>query len=381
MQNASFRHYCSVRYAMNEALYVQDDAARSTEFSIAIYSNEIPLFIGKELQRLYGHVQSSLPFMRIFRSSAQISTYVARYGAAPTAILLFRLERRSIVVLNQTIQIDQVELRRFAACMFDRFPSVGVISFKAVHSDFSDFPYPVQRGHAMEDIFIALPATAQDYTAALGKSTRSNLKYYKAKLEKSFSSVSFQSYEKKDIEEQLIYDLIKLSEMRINAKKVNFSINGEYARCIVELTKQCGVVNVIWVDGQLCAGAISYHDGTDQTTEVIAHDEKYNSFSPGMLCFYFAICESIAKGVKKYHMGGGRLAYKVWLLGVQENMEKVDIYRPYWGKILNCDSVMKAMLQAWVLRLKTWLRRHEADLPVRLLLQSRHAMRKIMKRG
>lgn len=349
------------------------------EISATIYIDEVPRFAEKELARLYGHIQSSLPFIQIFKFSGNISTYVARQGNAPTAILLFRAGKRSIVVLNETMQIDQVELERFAARIFARFPSVGVISFKAVQAEFMDFPYPVQCGHAMENIFISLPATVAEYTGCLGKSTRSNLRYYKAKLEKDFSSFSFQSYEKKDIDEQLIYDLINLSKVRISARKFKFSISNEYAKCIVELAKLHGVVNVILIDGQLCAGAISYRIGADQTTEVIAHDEKFNSYSPGMLCFYLAICESISKGIKKYHMGGGRLPYKVSLLGVHQKMEQVEIYRPYWGKALNYDWILKAKIKVYLNRLRKWLRGHEANVMVQFLLQSRYAIRKMMK--
>lgn len=364
---------------MSKVLLAQNNTAQSTEISTIIYLNEVPPFVEEALQRLYGHIQSSLPFIRIFKSIDQVSTYVALHGATPTAILLFRLNRRSIVVLNQKMEIDQIELRRFAACVFGQFPSVGVISFKAIHADLVNFPYPIQRGHAMEDIFIALPATVNDYTARLGKSTRSNLKYYKAKLEQMFSSFCFQSYEKENIDEQLIYDLIALSKIRITAKRINFGINSDYAKGIVALAKLCGVVNAIWVDGQLCAGAISFRVGENQYTEVIAHDEKFNQYSPGMLCFYLSICESITKGVKTYHMGGGRLNYKVRLSGVQQDMEPVEIYRSFVGIALNFDRVVKNVLKARILRLKTWLRSHETNLAIRLLLQFRQVIQKILK--
>jgi hypothetical protein len=59
-------------------------------------------------------------------------------------------------------------------------------------------------------------------------------------------------------------------------------------------------------------------------------------------------------------------------------MEKVEIYRPWWGRVLNPDAVLKFMLQSQVLGLKTWLRRNEASLPVRLLLQSRDAARRMI---
>lgn len=353
--------------------------AASTAISTAVYLNRIPFFVKDELQRLYGHIHSSLPYIQAFYATEQVSTYVARHGGIPTAILLFRFGKRSIEVLNKTMQIDQSELRRFAAYMFGRFPSVDVISIEAVQTDLSHFPYPLQRGHAMENILLTPPATPEEYTSRLGKSTRSNLKYYRAKLEKSFAAVSFQSYEKEAINEQLVHDLIKLSEARITAKKINFSINSEFAKCLVDLTRVCGVVNVIWVDGQLCAGAISYRVGTDQYTKVIAHDPKYNAYSPGMLCFYLAICESIAKGVNRYHLGGGRYDYKIRLLGVQQDMEQVTLYRSERAMIMNGDRVIKIWLNARLLQLKTWLRKNETSLPVRILIESRCLIRKIMK--
>ena len=79
-------------------------------------------------------------------------------------------------------------------------------------------------------------------------------------------------------------------------------------------------------------------------------------------------------------MGGGRLAYKVWLAGVQKNMEKVEIYRPYWGKILNMDLFAIRLFQSRLLRLKRWLRHRENCKPVELLLRSRHALQKIIQR-
>lgn len=366
---------------MSVVLRAQDNIVRSTEFSTEIYLNDIPPFVEGELERLYSHVQSSFPYIRIFRMADQLHTYVARRGETPTVILLFRLGKRNVEVLNRMMQIDQIELQRFAACVFEQFPSVGVISFKAVHADLVNLPYPLQRNHAMEDMSITLPDTQDSYAASLGKSTRSNLKYYMAKLKKSFSSVSVQSYEKEAIDEQLIHTLVKLSEAKIMAKGVNFSLNKEYQQGMLEMIKICGVLTVIWVDGNLCAGAISYRTGSSQYTEVIAHDSKYNAYSPGMLCFYQAIYDSIAKGVKKYHLGGGEYDYKVRLLGVRQNMEQVDIYRSVEGMVLNGDLVLKVWFNARILQLKTWLRKHENSLPVRALLESRIVVRKVMKGG
>jgi hypothetical protein len=353
----------------------------SADISTTIYIDEVPPFVEGELQGLYAHIHASLPFIKIFRSANQISTYVARCGATPIAILPFRLGRRRIDVLAQMIRLDPIELQRFAACAFEHFPSIGVISFKSVQTDLSNFPYRIQRGYSREDNVIRLPSTADDYTSSLGKSTRKNLRRYRARLEQKFPSTRFQSYEKLDIDAKIIRDLVKLSQLRITAKGMNFGIDSDYTRHMIDLAKAYGVLNVIWIDGRLCGGIISYRIGDGQYAEVVAHDELYNDYSPGMLCCYQAICESITKGVKTFHLGSGRFGYKVWLLGVQQNMEQVEIYRSRAAMALNCDWVMRNVIGSLILRLKTWLRSRENSLPVRLLLESRTALWKMMKRG
>jgi hypothetical protein len=367
------------KYEMNTLIPAQEDGLQSTAISTTIYIDEVPPFVESELQRLYAHIHASLPFIQIFKAKNQISTYVARRGAIPIAILPFHLERRRIVILTQMIRLDSIELQRFAACAFEHFPSIGVISFKSVQTDLLNFPYRVQRGHSREDNVINLPSTPDDYTLSLGKSTRKNLKRYRVRLEQKFPSISFETFEKKDIEEKIVRDLIKLSELRVTAKGITFGIDSDYTRGMIALAMVYGVLNVIWIEGRLCGGMISYRIGSSQYAEVIAHDESYNDYSPGMLCCYMAICESITKGVKTFHMGSGRLGYKVWLLGVQQNMEQVEIYRSLAAMALNCDWVMRNLGSAFILRLKTWLRSRENTLPVRLLIRSRSAMFKMMK--
>jgi CelD/BcsL family acetyltransferase involved in cellulose biosynthesis len=293
--------------------------------------------------------------------------------------LPFLLERRSIIVLTHMIRLDSTEIERFAACAFEQFPSVDIITLNSVQAELTNFPYPVIRSYSRDDVVITLPSTADAYTATLGKSTRKNLRRYRARLQKKFPSVRFQTYEKTEIDEKIIQDLIKLSELRVTAKQMKFGTSKNYTKGMIELAMAYGVLNVISIDGHLCSGIISYRVGNSQFAEVIAHNEMYNDFSPGMLCCYWAICESITKGVGQFHMGSGLLEYKIWLLGIQKNMEKFEIYRSQALMVLNCDWVMRTICKSFILRLKTWLRRHEDSLPVRFLLESRTAMRKMRK--
>src|SRR5689334_15295321 len=115
-----------------QQMCAQEEQGIASAIVTRIYYNEIPKFVGAHLQQLYGHIRSSLPYLNIFDSTGQVCTYVETQGATPIAVLMFRVEGRSIRVLNEMIHIGQEEVQRFAACVFERFPVASLIRFESI---------------------------------------------------------------------------------------------------------------------------------------------------------------------------------------------------------------------------------------------------------
>jgi hypothetical protein len=322
---------------------------------ISCYEREIPPFVETELERLYANIHSSLAFFRQFRPLEDASTYVARKSGRTVAVFLFRCENGKIHVLNEMIAIDEEEICRFARYVFARFRSASVISFQSIHTAIRRLPFPYQQYNDKEDFVIVLPGTPAQYTAGLGKATRSNIKRYSRRVIRNFPSLTHKIYVNNEVEEQHILDIVNLSRSKIEGKKRKFALNKEEAAGLIRLAKTCGFVNVLLIDGRLCAGSISYRIGSNYFAFINAHAPEYEDYWLGMLCYYFTIRESIIRGGKELHMGWGRYEYKNRLLGVRRDFDRLVIYRSYRHVVLNADSAAKTVFDGNLRRLKLWL--------------------------
>lgn len=334
---------------------MSDRVPWSAEVTVSCHQSEIPSFVETELERLYAHIYSSLAFFKLFKPGDNVNTYVARKGGSAIAVLLFRCEKGKAEVFNEMIDLDEEEIRRFASYVFSRFRSVSAISFPAIRSAARTLPFPCQQYDEKEEFSIVLPGTPDEYTARLGKATRTNIKRYSKRLMQNYPSFTHRVFVNEDIEEQHVHDIIRLSKARMADKKKKFSVDDDMTQGLIKLAKACGFVNVILIDGRVCAGSISYRIGSNYFAFVNAHDSEYDNYWLGTLCYYLTICESIVRGGKQLHMGWGRYDYKTRLLGVQQDFDRLVIYRSYPHLALNFGTAAKTALNGHVRRLKLWL--------------------------
>lgn len=352
---------------MDAAVAITNTAIEQEEITVSCYVNEVPPFIETELARLYGSLHSSLPYFKVFRSMEKVSCYVARRESDPIAILLFHRVNGKIDVLNEMLEIDQRELGRFARYVFAKFSDANIISFKAIKANTHKLGFPVQKCNAKDTYMIALPATPQEYTAGLGKSTRSTTRHQLNKVVRDYPSFTSRFYVNEEIEDQHVREIIKFNEARITSKAYKFSHDENR---IITLAKMCGFVNVITIDGRVCAGTVNYRIGSSYFGEVIGYDFSYEKSGVGKLALYLTICESITRGGKKFYLGGGRFDFKSRMLGVQLDMDRVEIYRSYAQLILNLDKAATAAIKGYVRQIKVWLRKHEDNRCAQLVFNS-----------
>ena len=345
----------SIEKTPNNTVAVQ--VAPWSDISIQCYDNDIPAFIGPALERLYGNLFSSLAYYRVFGGAANASSYVVRDGKNIVCVWLFQKHRNTVRVINEGIHVDQGDLLRFAGYIFGRYPRVDVISFHAVRPNMVDLPMPCQRFNCLEDMVLALPSSAENYMASLGRSTRSYIHRYMNKLKRDFPAYEYRVLGPGEIEEWQIRHIIDLNRLRM-ASKGKESINDEdITRRIVQLACECGLVGVIMIDGRICAGSINYRAGANFFLETLAHDPAYDDYRIGTLCCYLTICECIRRGGGEYHFLWGQDEYKSRLLGVQRDLDDIVIYRSWLHMVLYGKLVMHHAFQGAVRRARIWVRK------------------------
>lgn len=327
----------------------------SKAIAISCYESAIPSFVEKEMEQLYQNIFSSLLQFRTYGGATETtSTYIARAGSDPIAIILFRHEKGRVHVINEVIRIEAEEIRRFTNYIFQTYPSVNVISFKAIQTDLDGFGFPHQQFNFSEDLVLTLPPTPQEYLAGLGKNTRRNVKRYGDRLTRSFPSFRFEVQENQAADEVAVREIVRLNHARMAGKKTVSVIDRQEEERIVQRVKACGLVGVARIDGKVCAGAISYRTGSNYFLDVLAHDPAYDDYWIGILCCYLTICECIARGGKEFHFLWGRYDYKFTLGAVQRDLDYVCIYRSRAQFLLNVDVAMKTAWHGYLRRAKLW---------------------------
>lgn len=329
----------------------------SSETTIACYENEVPAFVGPELERLYGNIFSSLLQFRVYGwTGRNTSTYVARQGERITVILLFQQDGDKVRVMNEVIALDGAELERFADYIFSRYASINVISFKAIETGIRRFAFPYQRFNHLEDLALALPGTVEDYQAGLGKNTRRNIRRHSERINRHFPSHRFQVYEKEAVQPQTVREIIEFNRARMADKNIVSIIDEAETLRIIQLAQAAGLVGVMTIDGRLCAGAISFQSGRNYFLNVLAHDPRYDDYWLGFLCCYLTIRECIARGGREFHFLWGRYDYKFALGAVQRDLDNLIVYRNRFQFARNADLAWRVAYEGYLRQLKVWLK-------------------------
>lgn len=347
-----------------------------SEISVCCYVHNIPPFIESGLISLYGTLHSSLSFFKVFRPTEDISCYVARRDQVPIAIILFCCKEKRIEVLNEMIEIDQQEIYRFTQYVFKEFPGIDIVNFKAVKTTTHRFGFLLQQYNAKDTYMIALPDTAQEYTASIGKSTRTSIRYQTNSVLRNYPSFRAEFYVNEDVDEQNIRRIIEFSENRISASTYKFKHDAER---IIRLAKLCGFVTVLLIDGNVCAGSINYQVGGSYFGEVVGHDPAYEKYGLGKLVLYRAICESIQRGGKKFYLGGGMFDFKVRMMGTQINMDELKIYRSYGKFVLHFGTAARTTVDAHLRQVKQLVHRHKKKFLGQLAFKVFYLLRSRMK--
>jgi CelD/BcsL family acetyltransferase involved in cellulose biosynthesis len=323
--------------------------------TITHYDRQVPPFVEEEMDRLYESEFSSLAHFRIFGGAENASTYLARDGDKIAALLLFRIEKNKLRVINEWIQLDAKEVQRFTDYVFATFPAVAIIMFHAVLPDVGAIVRPYQQTIGGENIQVMLPADVDTYVADLGSATRKNIKRHRNKFERDFPTFAFHAYVREEADESTIREIVRFNRARMTVKGKVSVIDDEYLRQLIRMVKERGFVTAVTIDGRVCAGAITFRIGDTFVSRVSAHDMAYDAYRLGMICCFMTICECIRRGGKRFDFMWGQYEYKTALLGVYRELKDLYVYRSALHRMLNGDTALKVAFADRLLKTKQHL--------------------------
>lgn len=341
----------SSQNAVPERKLDKPPSAKADPVTISFYENEVPDFVGPELERLYANLFSTLPQFA-FRDAGALHTYVAYRGMERTAVLLFELKGAMIRVLNEGIRIDEEELVRFAHAAFARYASAKAIRLHAVEGDITSHSFPWQQHPVLQDIVLKLPKSSENYLASLGKSTRSYLNRYLNKIRREHPSFRHEVLIGEEINESLVLELISMHKARMASKDKVSVIDDKRLREILQLAKEFGFAVIARVEGNICGGTINYRVGENYFLETVAHDSSFNDYRIGTICSYLTVCECIARSGREYHFLWGDYDYKFRLGGVRRELNDLYLYRSRLHMVLNSDFTLTMAAKCYLLQLK-----------------------------
>lgn len=318
--------------------------------TMSCFQDGIPAWVAAELDKRYESLHASLPFLTIYRSLDKAGCYVAKRDERTLEILVFLRKRQRIEVLNEMFDLSDTETKRFVQFMFHCFPEAAFVCFKAVRAEVGGMKYPAQQYPSKHTFVISLPATPEEYLARIGKTTRASIRQQMNTVKRTFPSFTSKCLLKDEIDASTLRAIVERSEQRINGKGVRFRHDIER---IAALSRECGFVVVLLIDGEMCAGSINYQVGSNFFGEVTCYDPAYHRYGLGKLCTYMTVCESILRGGRHFYLGGGEFDFKERMLGKRIDMDQLHIYRSYARAAINFKWMAVAFAQGQLRRYRT----------------------------
>ena len=331
---------------------VPDHTETMDDVVLESYDEGVPDFLEYELGRLYRSVFCSLTQFRIHGGAENASVYVAHAGGHIRSILLYRIEGRKVVVINQCFTLEDAELARFAAYIFQRFSHVDAISFRVIDCQVRNSAYPVQAHRCSEDFVLALPRTVEEYHSSLGKSTRSYVNRYLNKLRRTHPSFTFEVHSGESICQQDVEAVFLMNRQRMAERGMSYGYDAGYPARTTQLLRETGLLCLAKIDGSICAGTILYEVEGEYYLDVLSHKSEYSDLGLGTLCCYLSIGECIRRGGKVYHFLWGRYDYKLRLGGVERPLSEATFYRSRLHMLMHPLPVLKHAAKGRLLQMK-----------------------------
>lgn len=353
----------------------------SDAYALRVYENEIPPFVEVHLEKLYDNIYCSLARLRLYESMEGISTFVASDGNDIRFLILFRLFRGVVKVVNQQIELREHDIACFANEIFAVYPGVRRIEFYAlnctIHS--SAFQYLYQQIQQLEENVIEISGNGNDYLRQLGSKTRCGIQKYMRKTVADYPSYRFEVFAQDRVTIDLVSAVVRLTEMRMKFKHKPSYLGADSIATLAKLARTHGYITTITIDGEICAANLCFKVRDRHFAQVIAHDPRFNQYALGHQLNLQSILYSISDGAKEIWMMGGRSEEKARFHARQRFLNSIVVYRTRFDALCSWPTFIRIVLRKRAMSARQFLRKKSLEnnnpgrFVARLVHLTRHA--------
>ncbi len=305
--------------------------------STRFYDSAIPDFADAALERLYANIYCTLTRICIYERLDDIHTFVAADEHDIVLLILFRIDRNTVRIVNQQIALSAADLAYFAVNVFSRYPAARRIEGYALDTPVdastfastfaSTYAFPVQVLPQLDENVVALPSSADAYMGQLGKSTRELMRRSMRKCAAQFPSCRFEVLSTRQITPRHVRELVGLTDQRMDARNATPYVENSDIDRIVRLARSHGYLGIMLIDDTIVAGCLCFRVGTRHFLHLVGHAPRFDAYRLGRQVTLQTIYHAIAIGGRELWMMGGHHDWKSHFLARRKILGSVTIYR------------------------------------------------------
>jgi CelD/BcsL family acetyltransferase involved in cellulose biosynthesis len=265
----------------------------------------------------------------------------------PRAAFLYTIRGRTCRILGKLVSPRPVEFEAFLHAVLARHSMLTRVETGLMDAvpRTTSLSWPLLTSHVGCDIRMRLPADVPEFERTLEPKFLKRAHYYKRRFKREFPRSAIVAFERDQITSSLVSDIVRLNHERMRSKDAHSDISPDYERGILIAARAQGTAIVLRDGDRLCAGSIIIRNGDHASLWVIAHDNQYSKFSPGVICAFAGILHSIERGASLYHFLWGESPYKISLGGSPHPIASYVVLRS-WRSLRPSDLWRAAVAQA-----------------------------------
>lgn len=269
-------------------------------------------------------------------------TYAVQEDGRTLALYFLRRQKHRIIVLNGDSNMQGVALFRFSRFIFDHFSKVRDIRFFTSERYLCRPSRFGRRSPGKNRLMnrLILPDHPSSQLEEAIRFNKRSVKYFLRRLAQDFSGYRFEFFKDEAIPEETCLALLSLPRPRLaKTDKVDAPADETQSELLRDI-RSGGLVCTLKIEGKLVAGLICQRLGQNLYLRFLAHDPRMQAYGLGMLCCYFAACDSLKKPRKEKSHVVTRAKYSGAVTVQTRTFAAMCIQRPHASLLIRCDVAL-----------------------------------------